>query len=422
MDSTSQRLCPHCGMPVAHRAEDCLACGAHLKEQKKPSIRLPQGDWWLPVVLSVAVVVVWLWKPWQTRAPQAADLSTAVPTATPRPSATYPVAPTATPLQTAVPSPTPTQPPSQTVHTVKKGETLIAIAKLYGTTAAAIRKANNLKSTAPIHEGDKLTIPLLSANTPTPTPTLAPTPTPAVYVVAQGDTLSAIAKRYGTTVEALMQANGISEATGIHAGTHLVIPPPPVSTAVASVTYEVQPGDTLSGIATRYKVTVGQIKLANGLKSDVLKIGQKLKIPGVGASPAPAATATPTPEPTQTAVPVATPAYAAPALLAPADSAAFAGADTVILLNWASVGILGEEEWYVLRMRRAGLLAQQLPLVWTKATSWRLPADLYVGGLAQGQQFFWQVSIMRKTGEADDGTWTGEEISPRSGPRTFTWQ
>jgi LysM repeat protein len=369
----------------------------------------------------VAVVVVWMWKPWQTRAPQAAGLSTPVPTSTPRPSATYPLAPTATPLYTPVPSPTPTEPPNQTVHTVKKGETLIAIAKLYGTTAAAIRQANKLSTTAPIHEGDQLTIPLLSANTPTPAPTLAPTPTPVVYVVAQGDTLSEIAKRYGTTVEALMQANGISEATGIHAGTHLVIPPP-VSAVVASVTYEVQPGDTLSGIASRYKVSVSRIKQANGLKSDMLKIGQKLNIPGGSGGPLPAPTETLTPEPTQTVVPVATPPYAAPALLAPADGAAFAGADAVILIDWASVGILSEEEWYVLRMRRAGSLTQQLPLVWTKATSWRLPADLYIAGLGQGQQFFWQVSIMSKTGEADDGTWTGEEISPRSGLRTFTWQ
>jgi hypothetical protein len=119
---------------------------------------------------------------------------------------------------------------------------------------------------------------------------------------------------------------------------------------------------------------------------------------------------------------VATPAYSAPALLAPADGASFSGADAGILLNWASVGILAKDEYYVLRMRRAGLVAEQLPTVWTQITSYRLPADLYLAGAAQAQTFYWQVSVMRKTGEGDDGTWTGIEISLRSTQRTFTWQ
>jgi LysM repeat protein len=418
MGSSPQRVCPHCGTPVAQRAEDCLACGAHLKEQKRPVIRLPQGNLWLPVLLVVTVVILWLWKPWQSLRPKAAGLASAVPSATLQPSATRPAAPTATPLSTAVPSPTPTLPPNQTLHTVKKGETLISIAKLYGTTAAAIRTANNMKSTTPIHEGDQLIVPLLAANTPTPTPTPAPTPTPVVYVVVQNDTLSAIAKRFGTTVEALMRANGISDATGIHAGTRLTIPVA-APTAVPVVTYEVKAGDTLSGIAAKFKVSVAQIKQANGLKSDLLQVGQKLKITGADASLVPTATEEPSPVPSPTSAPLVAMAYAAPALLAPQNGAAFAGGDTVILLNWASVGILGEEEWYVLRMRRAGPLAEQLPLVWTKATSWRLPGDLHVAGT---QEFFWQVSIMRKTGEKDDGTWLGEEISARSERRTLAWQ
>jgi hypothetical protein len=109
-------------------------------------------------------------------------------------------------------------------------------------------------------------------------------------------------------------------------------------------------------------------------------------------------------------------------LLAPPDDTAFEGPDAAILLNWASVGILDEDEWYVVRVRRTGLVAQVLPLVWTKATSWRLPSDLYVEGLVQPQRFHWQVSIMRQTGVAEDGDWTGEQVSPSSPVRTFTWK
>jgi hypothetical protein len=108
--------------------------------------------------------------------------------------------------------------------------------------------------------------------------------------------------------------------------------------------------------------------------------------------------------------------------LAPPDGATFEGSDVAILLNWASVGILAEDEWYVLRIRRVGAGAEQLPLVWTKATSWRLPPELYVEGLDEPQRFLWQVSIMQQTGAADDGTLEGNVISPSSGTRTFYWQ
>jgi hypothetical protein len=116
------------------------------------------------------------------------------------------------------------------------------------------------------------------------------------------------------------------------------------------------------------------------------------------------------------------PAYPAPILLSPRTDASFSGADTAILLTWASVGILDEDQWYTVRVRRSGNVAEQLPPVWTKATSWRVPANLYVAGLNPPQQFTWQVTIMQYGGQDEDGRWTGETISPSSGTRTFTWQ
>lgn len=418
-----RRTCPHCGTPVAQRAETCLMCGAHLREQRRRRLRLPHRDLVWVAVLALAAVAAWVWKPWQLREPLAAVLPSPTSTATVTPTPTYEIAPTATPLQSPTPTVTPTPLPNQTVHTVKPGETVITIAKLYGTTKAEVLKANGLKENSTIRPGDQLIIPLLEANTPTPTLTPIPSPTPMMYVVQSGDTLSEIAKRFGTTVEALMRDNGLTGATGLRPGTRLSIyAPSSVATAMPFQTYEVKAGDTLSTIAARYKVTVAQIREFNGLTSDILKVGQKLQIPAPGATFVPTATPTATPLPTETITPTPTPPYPAPHLLSPRDGSVFSGADAVILLNWASVGLLGPDEWYAVRMRREGPVTEQVPLGWTKSTSWRVPADLYVAGLAEPQAFFWQVVVMVKTGEDGEGRWTGAEIGPRSEMRTFGWK
>jgi len=415
MEPSTQRHCPHCGMPVAQRAETCLMCGAQLKEQKRRNLRLPQGELLWPLLLVAALALLWLWKPWQAAEPQAMASTTETATATPIPSPTYAIAPTVTPLYSPTPPPTATLPPNQTRHTVTSGQTVSSIAKRYGTTISAILKANNLKSNSVLKIGQELIIPLPVADTPTPTPTLTPSPTPFVYTIKSGETLSVIAKRFNTTVEALMQANNIADATRIRVGTKLtIVQPPDYSSSMAYETYEVEAGDTLISISNKYGMTVAQIKEVNSLKSNSLNVGQKLKIPVGTATP----TATITPTPTLTPTPG--PARPAPVLLAPADGAIFEGADITILLNWTSVGILSEDEWYVLRMRRTGDVTEQLPLVWTKATSWRLPAELYAEGVEQ--KFSWQVSIMEHTGVKADGTWDGKAISPTTKTRTFFWK
>jgi LysM repeat protein len=102
----------------------------------------------------------------------------------------------------------------------------------------------------------------------------------SMHVVQTGDTLSGISKRYGVSTSALRQANSLSGDL-IRTGQKLSIPGEGGSSSgkVASTTsHIVQAGDTLSGIAIRYGVTVGQIKGDNGLRSDVIRIDQKLAI------------------------------------------------------------------------------------------------------------------------------------------------
>ncbi len=120
------------------------------------------------------------------------------------------------------------------VHVVQRGENTFRIALRYGTTVDAIAAANNLANPRLIHAGLQLLIPCPGTVTYTAPPAAPPTtgvgnPAPASgtcgsYVVATGDTLYSIALRFGTTVEALAAANGITNINAISIGQVLVIP------------------------------------------------------------------------------------------------------------------------------------------------------------------------------------------------------
>ena len=141
---------------------------------------------------------------------------------------------------------------------------------------------------------------------PTPAPTPAPTPEraqlssrsgrtddkevaePVRYTVQPGDTLWSIAQRYGVSVAALQQANGLAGSDVIQVGQVLVVKgatSSPTPAAGASRVHVVAPGEALSTIAQRYGVSVAELMRANGLNDpDLIAIGQKLAIPGGGAA------------------------------------------------------------------------------------------------------------------------------------------
>ncbi len=105
------------------------------------------------------------------------------------------------------------------------------------------------------------------------------------YVVRSGDTLWRLAQRFNTTVDAIKKLNGLTNDT-LQIGQVLQIPAAEPSGG-SYFEYIIRPGDTLWLLAQRYNTTVDAIINLNGLPNNSLSIGQILKIPSAGASPAP---------------------------------------------------------------------------------------------------------------------------------------
>jgi lysozyme len=122
------------------------------------------------------------------------------------------------------------------------------------------------------------------------------------YTIQSGDTLLAIAGRYGMSWETLAAANRLTENDLLQIGQILIVPgQAPASGGAATVgfirasstgpanatsgNYSVQPGDTLLAIAIRYDMTWETLAAANNLSENaLLQIGQTLTIPGQGAA------------------------------------------------------------------------------------------------------------------------------------------
>ena len=127
-------------------------------------------------------------------------------------------------------------------------------------------------------------------------PPAAPTGEAKVHVVAKGDSFSTMAKKYGVGTKAIETANPGVDSTKLKIGQKVNIPaaaPKPAKTTGTKTgapaapdsdgAYTVKSGDNLGNIAKRHGTTVAKLREANGLKTDQIKVGQKLKVPAGGA-------------------------------------------------------------------------------------------------------------------------------------------
>lgn len=367
------RHCPACDARVADGATVCLMCGESLEETETPAetvealrhkkrLSLVQ----LGILLGLATIILAVSITLGLRYAQTpSQLPTPTPTITETPTPTLSPTPTATPTLTPTPTPTPTPVPPQ-AYTVQAGDALLSIAIKFGITVDEIKNFNGLTSDN-ITAGQTLLI-------PAPTPTPGPTPTwdPAL----------------------------------------------PTPTLSPYLLYTVKSGDVLSTIAQQFGVSVAAIQAANGLSTDstTIRPGQVLQIPQV----------TPTPEVTAAVVmagtPTPRPVYPAPALLHPPDNAVITGEDSIIVLQWTSVGLLHTEdnEYYRVELTIPGAADTTPVFHITRSTSWRIPGHLFPAEELSNRNFSWRVTVVRRTGSDAEPVYT--LIGQRSSTRTFSWR
>lgn len=105
-------------------------------------------------------------------------------------------------------------------------------------------------------------------------------PMPLYHIVESGQTLGAIARRYGTSVAVIEKMNRISRSQAIYPGDKLKVPRGLVKKERAPRTHQVRRGDTLSGLAVKYGVSIRDIANANGMGSkQTIRTGETLNIP-----------------------------------------------------------------------------------------------------------------------------------------------
>ena len=103
-------------------------------------------------------------------------------------------------------------------------------------------------------------------------------PTYINYIIENGDTLSAIAKRYNTTVSKLAEINAIKDVNKIYMGQLLRVPISQIN-GNTPIFYTVKPGDTLSSIALKYGTTINKLVSDNGIKDrNKIYVGQPIKV------------------------------------------------------------------------------------------------------------------------------------------------
>ena len=164
-------------------------------------------------------------------------------------------------------------------HTVKAGESLSGVALAHRSSVSALARVNDLASQDRIRAGQTLVIPGAATARAGQ----------AGHIVRAGDTLASIARKYGTTVAVIAEANGIVDSGEIYVGARLLLesqaPAGPMAgrgmPGGSGAVHVVRPGETLAAIGARYGTTATALARDNGIRDrNRITAGTRLKVPG----------------------------------------------------------------------------------------------------------------------------------------------
>ena len=147
-------------------------------------------------------------------------------------------------------------------YIVLEGDTLYGISKQFGVSIEEIIKQNNIVDNL-IYPGEALIIPSKA--------------TTILYTVKKGDTLYSISKKYNVNIMDIKRLNNLN-SDNLSIGSNLFIP---INDTDSFNYYTVLPNDTLYSISNKFNTTVDSLKKLNYLNSNILSIGQQLKVPEV---------------------------------------------------------------------------------------------------------------------------------------------
>jgi len=166
------------------------------------------------------------------------------------------------------------------IHRVQAGENLRRIAARFGVDVEDLMRWNNLRSSDDVVAGQRLVV-------RAPDPPRGDETSGGVHIVRPGETLAGIAERYGLPEDAIKQFDGL-QSNVVFVGQALRLPPAALLTdgVVATAEYVAKPEEALADIARRYEISVDDLAALNGLtRASFLRAGQRLIVPATGEAP-----------------------------------------------------------------------------------------------------------------------------------------
>lgn len=168
--------------------------------------------------------------------------------------------------------------PGGTLYQIRPGDSYYSLAARFNTTIDALIAANPGVEPTNLQIGMTICIPVA--------PPPGPCPGGFAYRIQAGDTFYSIARRYGIAVQALIAANPNVDPNNLQIGQLICVPAPSPIPPCPGFLYTIRAGDTLYSLARRYNTSVEAIMSANpGIDPNSLRVGQIICIPGGGICP-----------------------------------------------------------------------------------------------------------------------------------------